>query len=272
MNGKSVLVTGAAKGIGRETALAFARLGADIYFCDLDQEGIRATVAAIKALGCRVMGKRVNVASADEVQAFADEVHDRVDAIDVLVNNAGVGMAATFQSTTLKDWDWIIGINLKGVIHGLHYFLPRMVERGQGGHIVNIASALGISSGPSTSAYGTTKYAVMGLSESLRAELEPEGIGVSVICPGIVNTSIVATSVRRGDLSPAAFGERVQGFYQRRNYPPEKVAQAILKAVRKNTSIAPVTPEAHLLYLLKRLIPRAMPRLNRWNENQVFKQ
>ena len=271
MNGKAVLVTGAAGGIGKETALAFARLGADIFFCDTNPEGIRTTVAAIKALGCKVFGKRVDVANRDEMAAFADDVHSRVEAVDILVNNAGVGLAARFQDTTLDDWDWILGINLKGVIHGLHFFVPAMVKRGQGGHVVNIASALGYMSGQMTSAYGTTKFGVVGLTESLRMELRPEGIGVSAICPGIVNTSIVATSRRRGEISSESTGRRLVDFYKKRNYGPERVAKAILKAVRKNTALQPVTPEAHLIYFLKRLSPGLTCRLNDLNEKLIFR-
>jgi len=187
------------------------------------------------------------------------------------VNNAGVGLAARFQDTTLEDWDWILGINLKGVIHGLHFFVPAMVERGQGGHVVNVASALGYMSGRMTSAYGTTKFGVVGLTESLRMELKPEGIGVSAICPGIVSTSIVATSRRRGEVAAESTGQRLVDFYKKRNYGPERVAKAILKAVRKNTALQPVTPEAHLIYFLKRLSPSLTSRLNDLNERLIFK-
>ena len=140
LTGKWVMVTGAASGIGRETALEAARRGASLALCDLNETGLEETAREIRGLGREVLTRRVDVARAEEMAAFAEAVHAQVDAVDLLVNNAGVGLGGGFLDTSLKDWDWIVGINLNGVVHGCHYFLPNMVRRGRGGHVVIVSS------------------------------------------------------------------------------------------------------------------------------------
>ena len=131
---------------------------------------------------------------------FAEAVHREAGPVDLLVNNAGVGLAAGFLDTELEDWDWIVAINVMGVVHGCHFFVPRMVERGMGGHVANLSSMAGFHASPALLAYTATKFAVLGLSEALREELRPHGIGVTAICPGIINTPITTNaSARRGD-------------------------------------------------------------------------
>jgi len=146
------------------------------------------------------------------------------------------------------------------VIHGCHFFAPRMVERGRG-QIINLASAAGFYNSEAMAAYGTTKYAVVGLSEALRAELAPRGVGVSVICPGFVNTSIVQHMRMRGAAYPESERANVMRFYEKRNYAPERVARAILRAARTNPALLPVTPEAWALYLLSRAAPSMSHRI-----------
>jgi NAD(P)-dependent dehydrogenase (short-subunit alcohol dehydrogenase family) len=263
LTGKSVLVTGAASGIGRETALAFARRGADLFVCDRDEQGLAATARDIRALGRRVLARRVDVAQREEMAAFAAAVHAEVAALDILVNNAGVGLGASFLDTGLDDWDWIVAINLFGVIHGCHGFVPRMVERGRGGHVVNVSSAAGFMATEALSAYSTTKFAVFGLSEALREELARYGIGVTTVCPGLINTPITRTSPLRGPGAKPGARERMIAVYQKRNYGPERVAANILKAVQRNRAVAPIAPEAWVMYYLKRFVPGLVARLNR---------
>jgi len=164
LTGKTVLVTGAASGIGKETTLAFARRGANLAICDLNEAGLGETAQQIRSLGREVIAQRVDVASRASMQEFAATVHARVPAVDILMNNAGVGLGAGFLDTSLDDWEWIVGINLKGVIHGCHCFIPPMVARGRGGHVINVASAAAFIATEALSAYSTTKYAVFGLS------------------------------------------------------------------------------------------------------------
>ncbi len=264
LSGTWGLVTGAASGIGKETALELARRGANLAICDVDQEGLAETEDRIRGSGGQVIAGVVDVASADAVGAFAEQVHAETEAVDLLVNNAGVGLGAGFLDTSLEDWNRILGINLKGVIHGCHFFVPAMVARARGGHVVNISSAAGYFAAASLNAYCTTKFAVLGLSEALREELAPHGIGVTAVCPGLINTPITTRSPMRGPLAedPATQARMVE-LYERRNYTPARVARNILKAVQRNRAVAPISPEAWGLYYLKRVAPRLLYRISR---------
>jgi len=264
LRGKTALVTGAASGIGKATALAVAKRGADLVVCDVDETGLAATAAAIEALGRNVFFRRVDVASRAQMQEFAAAVHERVPAVDLLINNAGVGLGASFRDTTLEDWDWIVSINLMGVVHGCHFFLPPMIARGQGGHVVNVSSAAGYVASEPLCAYATTKFAVLGLSEALAQELKRYGIGVTAVCPGIINTPITRTSRLRGPAATPEARAQMVAFYERRNYPPERVAENILKAVQRNRTIAPISPEAWVFYYLKRFSPGLIRAFNRF--------
>ncbi len=256
LTGRTVLVTGAGSGIGRATALLAARRGADLVVCDLDEGGLAETEAEARSLGREVLARRVDVANRDQMTEFAAAVGESVGAVDLLVNNAGVGLGAKFLDTELSDWDWIVSINLMGVVHGCKLFVPAMVERGAGGHVVNVSSVAGYLASPPLAAYSTTKFGVLGLSEALREELQPHGIGVTAICPGLINTPITTSSRMRGIAADPARRERMRAMYERRNYGPDRVARNILKAVQRDRVVAPVSPEAWFAYGLKRLSPR----------------
>jgi NAD(P)-dependent dehydrogenase (short-subunit alcohol dehydrogenase family) len=252
--GQLAVVTGAASGIGRATAILLAHSRARVCVCDVAASGLEALEAELHAAGAAsVEASVVDVSSRAEMAIFAERVC-RNGAPDLLVNNAGVGLAGGLLDTTLDDWEWLVNVNLWGVVHGCHFFAPKMAARGRG-QIVNVASAAGYYNSEAMAAYGTTKYAVVGLSEALRAELAPCGVGVSVVCPGFINTQIVDRMRMRGSAYPESERVNVQRFYERRNYPPERVAAAILNAALKNVALAPVTPEAWALYLLKRAAP-----------------
>ena len=254
LEGKTVLVTGAGSGIGRETALLCAERGASLVLCDRDEVGLSKTAGDSQARD--VHTAVVDVSDREAMAAFAEGVHARVPAVDLLVNNAGVGLGASFVDTSLDDWDWILGINLKGVVHGCHYFVPRMVEHGRGGHVVNIASAAAYIPAEPLNAYNTTKYAVLGFSEALRMELARSKIGVTAICPGIIDTNITRTSPMRSEMAAQeGLREGMIAAYQKRGYGPERVAGAILKAVQRNRAVAPVTIESWLGYYVKRFTP-----------------
>jgi NAD(P)-dependent dehydrogenase (short-subunit alcohol dehydrogenase family) len=258
LSGKTALVTGAASGIGRATALEFARRGANLALCDLDEEGLAKTANDARALGVESLVQRVDVAEPNEMERFAAAVHESVEAVDILMNNAGVAIGGPFCATSIRDWDWIIGINLKGVVHGCHYFIPRMLQRGLGGHVVNVSSAAGYSAVSMLAAYNATKFGVLGLTEALWDELHPQGISVTAICPGIIDTPITRNARLVGEMDkPEAREEMVSG-YQRRGYGPERVARNILKAMQRDRLVAPISPEAWAMYYLKRYAPWAM--------------
>ena len=271
LRGKVALVTGAGSGIGRATALAFARAGADLVVCDLNDAGLEETARAIRALGRSALDRRVDVSSREEMRAFAGEVHRQVPAVDVLMNNAGVALGGGFLDTSLEDWDWILSINLWGVIHGCHFFLPQMVGQRRG-HVVNVSSAAGYLASAQLAAYSTTKFAVFGLSEALRDELRPHGIGVTTVCPGLINTPITTSARMRGAVATPQARAVLVDIYRRRNYGPERVADNILKAVARNRSVAPVSPEAWVMYVMKRLSPALTARINRALQARMERQ
>ena len=276
--GKTVVVTGAASGIGRATALAFADRGADLAICDVNETGLAEVAAEIERRGRRALTARVDVGKLEEMQAFGARVHEHTEAADIVVANAGVGLGAGFLETSIEDWRWIVDINLWGVIHTCHVFLPRMAGRfapsrasrdlpkgggGRGGHVVIVSSAAGYLATEALVAYSTTKFAVFGLAEALRDEIHHRGIGVTAVCPGIINTPITGSARLRGRQADPRMRELMVEFYRKRNYGPEKVAAGIVKAVARDAAVAPVSPEAWAMYLLKRVSPRLVARLNR---------
>jgi len=251
--------------------VAFARGAAELFVCDLPSENLAGLEAELLAEGARrVHAAFVDVGSREQMADFCELVC-RTGTPDVLVNNAGVGLAGGLLATSLEDWQWILNVNLWGVIHGCHYFAPKMAARGRG-QIVNIASAAGYYNSEVMTAYGTSKSAVIGLSEGLRAELAPLGVGVSAVCPGFINTPIVAHMRLRGAAYPESERESVRRFYEKRNYGPERVAAQVLRAVRRNPALLPVTPEAWALYALKRIAPdlgrRVLVTLRGWAERR----
>jgi NADP-dependent 3-hydroxy acid dehydrogenase YdfG len=253
--GKTVVVTGAGSGIGRATALAFAHEGARIAACDIDQPRLDALATELGARALVV--RKVDVADRTQMSAFADAVHAAVPAADVIVNNAGVAVGGTFLDVTLDDWDWLLGINLRGVVHGCHFFARPMVER-RTGHVVNISSILGIYPAPNVTAYVASKFAVLGFSQSLRAELEPHQVGVTAICPGMIATAIVADGRMAG-----AVGSRKAKMTEtfKKGLSPDRVAKVILDAVRTNPAVRTVGRDAWAIHQLTKLAPQTLQRL-----------
>jgi NAD(P)-dependent dehydrogenase (short-subunit alcohol dehydrogenase family)/pimeloyl-ACP methyl ester carboxylesterase len=264
--GQLVLVTGAAGGIGRATALAFAEAGARVVAVDRDAEGAARTADQALRVGAPgAWPEVVDVSDEQAMEKLAARVAVEYGTVDVLVNNAGIGLSGSFFDTTAEDWRKVLDVNLWGVIHGCRLFGKQMVERGQGGHIVNTASAAAFQPTRLLPAYGASKAAVLMLSESLRAELAGRGIGVTAVCPGFVNTGITSTARFTGvpEAEERRLRQRTARLYARRNYPPEKVAAAILRAVVENRPMVPVTPEARAAHLLSRFAPGALRALAR---------
>ena len=250
--GTKVLITGGGSGIGRETVLAFAREGAHVIAVDIGEASVRETARLVEAVGGTCEAHTADVSSESAMQALAEKVHAAHGALDVLVNNAGIGASGRFLDTKIETWDRVLAVNVRGVLMGCHVFLPPMVARRKG-HVVNTASMAGYFPSPDLPIYTASKYAVLGFSEALRIDLRDKGIGVSAICPGVINTNIVATTVAEGD--SARWQAGAVAFYKKRNYGPEKVAKAILGAVRHNRAVVPVSPEAWIGYYFKRWFP-----------------
>ncbi|MCG8609470.1 MAG: SDR family NAD(P)-dependent oxidoreductase [Pseudomonadales bacterium] len=264
MAGKVVLITGAGSGIGRETAVAFARHKAHIVMVDLTLPGMVETGNLIESAGGSHEAYTCDVSSREAMAELADKVHERHSALDVLINNAGIGSAGRFLETSLDTWEKVLDVNVLGVVHGCHFFAPQMVAHGNQGSIVNIASAAAFAAAKEMPIYAASKFAVFGFTESLRAEMSDYGIHVATICPGLINTPIVSNTVFEGAMSTGNKArEKAMALYERRNYPPEKVAEAILAAVVKRKSVVPVSPEAWALYYGKRFVPGLMERFGR---------
>ncbi|MFJ6480707.1 MULTISPECIES: SDR family oxidoreductase [unclassified Streptomyces] len=264
--GQLVLVTGAASGIGRATAFAFAEAGARVVAVDRDAEGAARTADMARLVGAaEAWAECVDVSDEQAMEKLAAKVAAEYGIVDVLVNNAGIGLSGSFLDTTAEDWKKVLDVNLWGVIHGCRIFGKQMAERGQGGHIVNTASAAAYLPSRTLPAYSTSKAAVLMLSQCLRAELASKSIGVSAICPGIVNTNITATSRFAGvdEAEEKRRQERSSRLYGLRNFPPEKVADAILRAVVRNEAVVPVTPESKGALWMSRFAPRALQRIAR---------
>jgi len=275
-NGKVVVVTGAASGIGREIALAFARRGAALAIADIDVAGMEGVREELDVLGSDTYAQAVDVSLAEQVRDFCDGVYREMGRVDVLCNNAGVAVGGWMEDTSLEDWEWVIGANLWGVIYGCNFFYPRMIEQGGGGHIVNTASGAGLLPLPITIAYNTTKFAVVGLSETLRAEAALHGIGVSVLCPGFIATNVVRNArVVSGTnrSSPAEVKDKIERFFTRRNYTPDQVAAAVVKGVERNKGVIVVGPETHLgdfsMRLSRGLFNSILKQANRLIRNYV---
>ncbi|MBE1500622.1 NAD(P)-dependent dehydrogenase (short-subunit alcohol dehydrogenase family)/pimeloyl-ACP methyl ester carboxylesterase [Amycolatopsis lexingtonensis] len=252
---KLVVVTGAGSGIGRATALAFAAEGADVVITDIDPAAAAETLKLLEDHG--VAEYTVDSSDGDAVHRFARDVRENHGVPDIVVNNAGIGMSGPFLDTSVEDWERVIDVNLWGVIHGCRAFAPMLAERAEGGQIVNLASAAAYLPSKILTAYATTKSAVLTLSVCLRAELAEHHIGVTAVCPGIVKTNITNTTTFVGVSEEEQRRRQKESskLYARRGFGPEGVAKDILRAVEKDTAIAPSTPEAKAALVLSRLAP-----------------
>ncbi|MCV7254848.1 MULTISPECIES: SDR family NAD(P)-dependent oxidoreductase [Mycobacteriaceae] len=260
LTGRVVVVTGAGSGIGRELAVHAARRGATLSLCDRDEAGLEQTLDLVRSSGANAEGQVVDVSDAEQMAVFGKTTIEQFGAPDLLINNAGIAVIGGILDTTLADWGRLLGVNVMGVVHGINAFVPAMAERG-GGHVVNVASAAGLLANPQLGGYSATKHAVVGLSEALRIELAPHGVGVTAVCPGIIDTAITRNSAYRGG-DAAARKAKTAKTYARRGYTPARAAANILKAVDRNRAVAPIAPEAHVMYVLSRIAPPLARRLS----------
>ena len=252
LSGRVAVVTGAASGIGRHTALALAARGAHLGLVDRDGTGVEATATEVRALGVRASVHVADVAAADRWVTLAAEVGEVHRGCHLLVNNAGVTSAGRFEDEDPSDIGWIVDINVWGVVHGCRAFLP-LLRRADQAHIVNVSSMVGLLGLPRNATYALTKGAVRSFSEALRAELVTSNIGVTTVFPGAINTNIMAAA--RG-----AERERLAAMGRSRLAPvaltsPARVAARIVRAVERDRARVVVGVDAHLVDVLARILP-----------------
>jgi len=253
LDGALCVVTGAGSGIGRATAAALAARGARLVISDIDQARLDEVAGELGA--AVAIARRVDVGDRAQVAALADACHRLQPAVDVLVNNAGVGQAGGILDTTLDDWDFTLRVNLMGVVYGCHYFVPNMVARRRG-HVINVSSMLGFYPTPRVIPYQASKFAVLGLTLSMRAELADTGVRATAICPGMINTAIIDAT--RFAAREAGLRATASKLFSERGWPPSRVADAIVGAIGQATAVRPVGPEAWAAWGMERLAPRAL--------------
>lgn len=251
--GKRCLLTGAASGIGRATALKLAEQGAELFLTDRDAEGLENTVADARALGATVSAYRaLDISDYDEVAKFATDVHDIHPAMDVVMNIAGVSAWGTVSTLKHEHWKSMVDVNLMGPIHVIETFVPPMVAARNGGHLVNVSSAAGIVALPWHAAYSASKYGLRGVSEVLRFDLARHRIGVSVVVPGAVKTPLVETvhiaGIDRDHPKVSGWVDR----FANHAVSAEHVADKILAGVKKNRYMIYTSHDIRALYMLKR--------------------
>lgn len=257
--GRVAVITGAASGIGRGLAGELARRGCHLALADVDEAGLRETARELPAGGGGVSLHRVDVADRARMEALPDEVVRAHGRVHILVNNAGVAVVDTVRDHSLEDFEWIVGVNFWGVVHGCKFFLPHLLREDEG-HIVNLSSMFGFLGLPTQGAYCATKHAVRALSETLFAELSHTSVGVTCVHPGGVRTNI-ARSSRASD---PRLKERAVEQFDRLSMTPERAARRIVRAIERRSPRLIICAESRVAELAKRLFPVWTQRIVAW--------
>jgi NAD(P)-dependent dehydrogenase (short-subunit alcohol dehydrogenase family) len=253
--GKTAFVTGGASGIGLALGRAFAQAGVKVMLADIEAEALAAAVESLRDVAPDVRGVACDVADPASVARAAEASYAAFGHVHVVCNNAGVAGGSGIDDISLDTWRWVLDVNLMGVLHGIHAFLPRIRAHGEGGHIVNTASMAGLQSGLGFSPYATSKFAVVAMSEGLAMQLKPLGIGVTVLCPGFVRTRISGSGRNRPELygpvrapDPASAGGRLaaeSARLQAAGLDPAEIATQTLAAIREDELYVFTHPEMH---------------------------
>lgn len=266
--GLVVVITGAGSGIGRATALAFASRKARVYLVDIREDRLNEVKKEIEKDHGVAFVKEVDCTKPDALKSLASEVYEAEGRIDVLHNNAGVGHMNDIQKTSLADWEWVMNLNFYGVVYGIDAFLPYMLKQNSRANIFNTASMAGLLGFPRMAPYCASKFAVVGLSESLNAELADQGVSVTAICPGLIKTNI-------SDDGRMNYREGNAHMFNRFGGKPENVAKRIVSLVGRSRSVQTVASGTYLLWLIKRFSHRlfsAMLRKSEAHENKKRRQ
>ncbi|MEM7097704.1 MAG: SDR family NAD(P)-dependent oxidoreductase [Pseudomonadota bacterium] len=243
LEGKTAFITGGAGGIGLAMAQAFLSEGMDVAIADVDPDALADAVAQLSGTNGKVKSYQLDVTNRDQFSEVADQVEADFETVHVVCNNAGVYRGGVIDSVTYEDWDWVMGVNVGGVINGVQTWIKRIQEHGQGGHIVNTASMAGMVTSPGLGVYNTSKFAVVGMTEAMRDDLAESNIGVSVLCPGMVRTRILESERTRPDVfepsdneavSAAQAHSEVMNMAMNAGIPAEEVAQLVVAGIKDN--------------------------------------
>lgn len=254
--GKRCLITGAASGIGRATAIAAAGHGAELFLTDRDGEGLERVAAEIRGAGGTVSHfATADIADHEAVVALAEEMHGHAPSMDVVMNIAGISTWGRIEELENEHWRRTVDINLMGPISVLECFVPPMIAAGRGGHIVNVSSVAGLFGLPWHAPYSASKFGLRGVSEVLRFDLRKHGIGVSLVCPGAVKTPLVGTVEIVGVDRENPKMRKLIALFEKRAVTAEKVAGRIVEAIERNRYMAFTSPDGRILYGIQRWIP-----------------
>lgn len=254
-NKKLALVTGGASGIGKSLSEQLASRGATVIITDIDGKGAEEVAGAIRAKGGNAFSYQMNVTDTAAVSSAADTILNKHGMIDLLFNNAGIATVGDFLSIPAEEWDAIFKINVMGIVNCSNAFVPSMIRKSAGGHVINTVSAAGYFPNSYMAAYVATKYAALGISGCQRLEWEKYGIRVTAVCPGIIHTNIIKNMRVFGVAARAGIKENIEKGYIKRGYSPDKVAMVVLNNLSRSPFILPVSPESWVMYLLMRLKP-----------------
>lgn len=254
MSARTVVITGAGSGLGAAMARRFAAAGYEVAVTDVSAERAEAVLAELTASGAEGFAQKLDITSARDWDAFYDRVMALWGGLDVLINNAGIAAAGTCEESSIEDWQWVIDVDLMGVVRGCHRFLPQFREqalKGRRGYIINVASFAGISAMPGICAYGTAKAGVISLSEHLRGELADCGVGISVVCPAFVRTNLLDSF--RG-VNPQQ-RDTVLRWMDKSGVSAEDVANQVYRAMEQRRFLVLTHKQTRWAWLLKRWWP-----------------
>lgn len=270
---KKCLVTGAASGIGKDTAILLAEKGAQLFLTDVNEEALTQTVNEITSKGGKVLDyRKLDISDASAVQQWSEDIHSRHESVDIILNIAGISSWGAVDQMTYKEWNLLIDVNLKGPMHVLEHFSPQMIRQ-RSGHIVNVSSAAGLFGLPWHGAYSASKFGLRGLSEVLKYDLKRHNIHVHVVCPGAVDTGLVQTIKIIGTQISDKQMQQLKSLFQKHAVSPAQAAQAILKGIEDKDYLIFTSLDIKMAYWAKRSFPFlydvAMQKINDYFQKQL---